>query len=296
MKPRHLLAALLVAAIWGLNFTIIHIGLRGMPPLVLAGLRFVIAALPCLILPRPRVSWPRFLGIGITLFVGQYGFLFVAMARGLPPGLASVALQLQAFLTILFAALLLRERPTPRQVAGGLVAFAGLAVIATTSGGDGVTAFGMWLCLASAICFAMGNVLLRGAGRVDMLAMIVWLSLIPPLPLFALSLWLDGPTAGIDALASISWSGVGAVAYIGVLSTVVGFALWGHLLKLYPAATVAPFALLVPVFGAASAWALVGERFGPMRLAGMALVLAGLGVVVVRVRRPAWLSLQEVRS
>lgn len=289
MKPQHIVLALLVAAIWGINFTVISIGLGSFPPLLLAALRFVIAALPALFLPRPNMPWPRFLWIGATLFLGQFALLFSGMAAGMPAGLASVALQAQAFLTILIASLFLRERPTSRQIAGTLVAFAGLFVIADTAGGADFSMAGLGLCLAAALCWAVGNVLLRGAGKVDVLSLVVWLSLIPPIPLLALSLLLDGPEKLGQALLTISWSGAGAVLYIAVLSTVLGFAIWGQLLKRYPAGTVAPFSLLVPIFGAASAATILGERFGPARIIGMAMVLAGLVIVVVPLGRTAFL-------
>lgn len=278
-----MLLALLVAAIWGINFTVISIGLGSFPPLLLAALRFVVASLPALVLPRPNVPWPRLFWIGATLFLGQFALLFTGMALGLPAGLASVTLQSQAFLTILIASIVLREKPTARQVAGSLVAFAGLGVIGLTVGGDFSTA-GLGLCLASALCWAFGNVLLRGAGKVDMLAMVVWQSLIPPVPLFALSMLLDGPTTIAHALTAMRWSGAGAVIYISVLSTILSYAIWGHLLKLYPAGTVAPFSLLVPIFGALSARMVLGEQFEATRVLGMMLILAGLVVVVAPLR------------
>lgn len=285
MKPRHIALALLVAAIWGINFTVIVIGLGSFPPLLLAALRFVVVAVPALVLPRPDLPWPRLVAIGATLFLGQFAFLFTGMAVGMPAGLASVTLQAQAFLTILIASLALRERPTPRQIAGTLVALAGLLVIARTVGGPDFSALGLGLCLAAASCWAVGNVLLRGAGKLDMLPLVAWASLIPPVPLFMLSLLLDGPDAIGQALLALDWNGVWAVLYISVLSTTLGFGIWGWLMKQYPAATVAPFSLLVPIFGAASAAIVLGERFGPARMTGMALIIAGLVIIAVPLGR-----------
>ncbi|MFK0209490.1 EamA family transporter [Agrobacterium sp. NPDC090283] len=284
MTPRHTLLAFLVAAIWGINFTIIQIGLGSFPPLLLAALRFMIAAIPALFLPRPAVPWPKFVAIGTTLFLGQFALLFTSMAFGMPAGLASVVLQSQAFLTILLASIVLREKPTPRQVAGSVIAFTGLTIIAGTIGSTGFSVTGLVLCLGAALCWAVGNISLRGAGKVDMLAMVVWLSLIPPLPLLGLSMLLDGPASIGSALSQVRLSGVSAVLYLSVLSTILCFAIWGHLLKRYPAATVAPFSLLVPLFGAASAAIVLGERFEVVRLAGMVAVLVGLVVVVAPFR------------
>lgn len=285
MKPRHILLALLVAAIWGTNFTVIHIGLVSFPPLLLVALRFVVAAIPALFVPRPDVPWPRFISIGAALFLGQFAFLFTGMKLGMPAGLASIALQSQAFLTILIAAIVLRERPAAHQIAGTLVAFAGLAMIARTAGGTDFSVIGLVLCLAAALCWAIGNILLRQAGKVDMFAMVAWLSLIPPIPLFGLSLFFDGPAALLHAFVTMTLSGLGTVLYISVLSTILGFAIWGQLLKQYPAGTVAPFSLLVPIFGAASAAIVLGERFEPTRIIGMTMIFLGLVILVIPLRR-----------
>lgn len=293
MKPQHIALALLVAMIWGVNFTVVTIALGSFPPLLLAALRFTIAALPALFLPRPKVPWPRFLALGATLFLGQFGLLFIGMAIGLPPGLASVTLQSQVFLTILIAAVVLHEKPTSRQICGTIVAFTGLIVIASTAGAAGFTYAGLGLALASAICWSIGNVLLRGTGKHDMFSLMVWLSVIPPLPFFGMSLLLNGPAAVTHALLTVNWISGGAVLYNAVLSTLVGYGIWGQLLKHYPAATVAPFSLLVPIFGVAAASLILGETFDAHRIVGMLLVFSGLMFVVLPLRRWFMSALQR---
>lgn len=276
MQPRHVALAVLLSIFWGLNFVVVTIALTDFPPLLLVSLRFVIAALPVLFLPRPAVSWPTMIAIGATLFIGQFALLFPAMAVGMPPGLASIALQVQAFITIGIAAATLGERPTVRQLAGSGIAFLGLVLIAATIGSNGVTLAGFLLLAGAAVFWSIGNVLLRRAGKVDMLPMMAWLSLIPPIPMLLLSFSIEGPERIAGAFTHANWLTVGAVLYIAVVSTTFGYASWGHLLKLYPAATAAPFALLVPVSGTISAMLILGETFGPLRLAGMVLILAGL--------------------
>lgn len=290
MKPIHVLAAVLVTAIWGVNFVVIRVGLNHFPPLLLTVLRFAVAALPVLFVPRPAVGAGRLIAIGLFLFVGQFVFLFSGMAAGMPAGLASITIQSQAFFTVIFAGLALRERPTARQLAGMAVAGSGLGLVGLSLGGD-LTALGLGLVLASAASWAMGNVLLRGAGQVDMFRMVVWLSLVPPVPVMALSLWLEGPAAITAAFGHAGWQAVAAVLYLAVPTTLLGFFIWAQLLKRYPAATVAPFSLLAPVFGTISAHLVLGETFGSLRLGGMALILAGLAVIVLPwgrlFRRPA---------
>jgi O-acetylserine/cysteine efflux transporter len=277
---RDLALALLVTVIWGVAFVATRIGLDDFSPPQLTALRFLIAALPVAFLPRPPVAWSALVTIGLTLFTGQFLFQFFGIAGGLPPGLASVIVQTQALFTVLFAAAALGERPARRQVIGMAAALVGVLLIAVTVG-QNLTAAGLALGLMSAVSWGIGNVLLKRLGRVDMLHLMVWLSLVPPLPSLALSMVLDGPAALGRSLLRSSWAGLAAALYLGLAATTFAYALWGGLLRRYPTATVAPFALLVPFVAALSTWMVFGERFGPVRLAGMAFVLLGLVLVAL---------------
>ena len=284
MTPGDTALGVLTAVLWGLAFVATRIGLDSFPPAQLAALRFVIAALPALVLPRPRIGWPLLVATGLTLYAGQFLFQFFGIAAGTPPGLASLIVHTQAFFTVALAAAVLRERPTARQVAGLVIAFAGLALIAATTGHD-LTALGFTLTLTSAVSWAIGNVLLKRVGVGASLALMVWLSVVVPLPALAVAVIADGPGALTRAVTTAAWSGWAAAAYLGVVGTIVAYTLWARLLRRYAAATVAPFALLVPVVGALASAAVFGERFPPLRLFGMACVLAGLAVVVLPVLR-----------
>ena len=253
-------------------------GLDSFSPPQLAALRFLIASTPVFVLARPA-PWRVLVPLGLALFAGQFLFQFFGIANGMPPGLASIVVQTQAFFTILFAAIVLRERPRRQQLAGIAMAFAGLGLIALTIGGD-LSGAGFVLTLGSAISWGIGNVLLKRVASVDMLALMVWLSLVPPIPSLALSMLTDG-RASFHAMARASWLGLAAVLYLGVIATVVAYAIWGRLLMRYPAATVTPFALLAPVVGAYSSSVAFGERFDGRRLTGMAFVLLGVAVTVL---------------
>ena len=270
----------MVATIWGINFSVIRIGLGTFPPLLLLALRFVIAALPVLFLPRPNVSWPRLIGIASALFIGQFSLLFLGMAHGMPAGMAAIVLQAQAFVTMLLAALVYGERLKANHFVGAALACAGLALIASSAGGSNFTTIGFVLVLGAAFSWAWGNVLLRGTGPVDMMALMAWLSLVPPIPLLILSALMEGPERMHYALTHITGSGIFAVLYLSVLSTTVGYGIWGKLVSEYPAAKIAPFALLVPVVGVLASGVLLGERFNASQLGGAVAVLAGLIVLV----------------
>ncbi|PYM84389.1 MAG: EamA family transporter [Candidatus Rokuibacteriota bacterium] len=280
MSPRDLGRALLVAVIWGLAFVATRIGLDDLTPPQLAAARFLIAALPVAVLPRPRVAWPALIAVGLTLFAGQFILQFFGIAGGMPPGLASVVVQTQALFTILFAAPLLHERPTALQTCGLILGLAGLAAIALTVGAD-LTLVGFVLTLGSAISWAVGNLLLKRLPPVPTLDLMVWLSLVPPAPALLLALALDGPGSIAQAVTGVTWRGLAAIVYLGAVATVLAYAIWGDLLRRYPAVAVTPFALLVPFVAAAGSALVFGERFGPLRLGGMALVLLGLAVIVL---------------
>ena len=275
-----------MAVVWGLAFVATRIGLDELSPPQLTAARFLIAAVPVLWLARPRVSWTWLIAVGLTLFAGQFLFQFFGIATGMPPGLASIVVQSQALVTIVLAALFLRERPTARQVAGVLAGAAGLAVIALTVGAD-LTPAGLGLTLVSPLSFAVGNVLWKRLPPTAPTALVAWLSLVPPIPALLVALAVDGPGGIAGSLASVSWRGAAAAIYLGAVATVLAYAIWGDLLRRYPTAVVAPFALLVPFVAAVSSALVFGERFGPLRLAGMALVLAGLAVIVLPVRGEA---------
>lgn len=282
MPIRHVALAVLVAAVWGCNFVAIRWGLDAYPPLLLVVLRFAVSALPVLVLPRPAVPWSRLLLLALFMFIMQFGFLFAGMQLGMPPGMASIVMQSQAFLTPAFAILALGERATMRQLAGGAVALAGLLLVTTTLDAS-MTVIGFALTLAAAASWAVGNVMQKSLGPVDRFALTVWLSLIPPLPALAASLAFESDL--LAALAATDLRAIGAVLYLAVISTWVGYACWGRLLALYPTAVVSPYALLIPIFGMGSSALVFGEQFGPLRLAGAALVMLGVAIASLSFRR-----------
>jgi O-acetylserine/cysteine efflux transporter len=287
MPARHLAAALLVVLIWGVNFVVIKVGLREIPPILLAALRFLLAAFPAvLFIARPQVPFARIAAYGFVMFSLQFALLFGGMYAGMPAGLASLALQVHVFITIALAVALAGEKPSAAQIAGAVLAFCGIGVIAAQSGGE-ATATGLLLVLLAAACWGVGNLLSKRLGTVDPLALVVWGSLVAFGPLIALSLALEGPARVVDSLQHVSLAGAGSVAYLVYPTTLLGFGIWSWLLKRHPAATVAPFTLLVPVVGFTSATLLLGEPLQSWKLLAAALVVAGLAINLFGGRLPS---------
>ncbi|MEU3872872.1 MULTISPECIES: EamA family transporter [Streptomyces] len=285
MRPFHTFLAVCVAALWGVNFVVIDAGLDRFPPLLFCALRFLAAAVPAVFLVgRPPVAWRWIIAVGLVLGVGKFGLLFIGMHVGMPAGLSSLVLQGQAVFTALFAVAALGERPGPRRLAGMAVAMAGIAAAAVDEGASGPLAG--FLCVVAAAAFwGVSNVLTRKAAPPDALRFTVWLSTVPVLPLLLLSLVFEGPRADLDALRSADLTGVGAVLFVAWVSTLLGFGAWGHLLRRYDASTVAPFTLLVPVFGMSSAFALLGEGVSPLRWCAAVLLVGGVALTSLPGRR-----------
>src|ERR1700724_223634 len=283
MKPYDVSLAVMVAVIWGLAFVASRIALDEFSPALMAALRFAVAAVPCLFVRKPKVSWPTLISISFTLFLGQFLAQAYGIAHGVPVGLSSVIVQSQALFTIGFAAIAFGERPTPVQTAGIAIAVVGLLMICGTVGYDfSVSAFA--ILLISPVSFAIGNLLLRRAQGAPMFDLFAWLCLTSAIPLFALTLAADGAAPTWHAVAHMSLTGLICMLSLGALSTSIAYWLWGRLLRDYPAAQVVPFALLVPFVGAAASTLVFGERFGPLRLSGMVIVVCGIAIMLLSKR------------
>jgi O-acetylserine/cysteine efflux transporter len=276
MKPVHILLAVCIAAIWGFNFVIIKVGVAAVPPFLLTGLRFLLCAVPAVfILPRPKAAWSYVVGFGLMLSIGQFVFLFLAVYLGMSASLASLVLQLQAFFTMFFAAFALKEFPKVFQVGGAALAFCGIGLIAFERW-SGPDALPLILCVIGAAGWGASNIIVKLAKPENAVGFVVWASSAAPIPLFAMSFWFEDHAKIAAVFFQPSVLGTIAIFYLAYLSTLFGYSAWNYLLKRYPAAIVAPFSLLVPLFGIASGIIVLGEGFDRFEIAGAALVISGL--------------------
>lgn len=278
----HLLLALAVVFVWGTNFVVIKWGLDDLPPFLFATLRFIFSALPWVFfIKRPNVPWRTLVGVGLLMGAGQFGLLYWAMQRDISPGLASLVIQSQVFFTIGMAVILSGERLRGLQYAALALAVSGYGVVAwqgATDPSTTVTLLGLSVVLAAAFSWACANMLVRTAGRVNMLAFVIWTSVFSIPPVLAISLALEGP-----ALIAQSVAGAGWVAWLAVLwqaagNTLFGFGSWNWLLARHPAATILPMALLIPIFGLLSSVVVLGEDMPGWKWLSAALVVGGLGL------------------
>ncbi|MBS1228401.1 MAG: EamA-like transporter family [Proteobacteria bacterium] len=275
---RHFLLALAVVAVWGSNFVVIKFALAHLPPLLFAALRFTLAWIPALfLLPRPAVRWQNLAAYGVLIGVGQFGLLYVAMNGFISPGIASLVIQVQVFFTIGLSMRVSGERVRPFQYVALVLASCGIAVILLHTDGT-TTPLGLLLVVLAALAWALANIAAKRGAPDNMLAYVVWASAFAIVPLFALSLAIEGADAALAGVRGADLSTWAAVAWQSWANTLFGYVAWGWLLARHPAATITPLALLVPVFGIGASALLLGESLPAWKLLAASLVLGGLAL------------------
>jgi O-acetylserine/cysteine efflux transporter len=304
MNIKDLTLALLVVTIWGANFTVIKLGLDGIPPMLLAALRFMLASLPAIFfVRRPEIHIRYLLSYGFTVGVGQFGCLFYAMHIGMPAGAASVILQAQAFFTLIFATILLRESVTRVQWLGLIIATIGLGLVGYNDQTSvlAIPQTALLLTLCGAASWGLSNIIVRKASasalshnkELDMFSLVVWSSLIPPLPLLGLAVYLNSPTELIESFTQLNGMSIFSIIYLAFGATLIGFGIWSKLLSKYSASKVAPLSLLVPVIGLLTARIVLNEQFSYYQWIGCLSIM--LGLLISSFRLPIFL-LRSSRS
>jgi O-acetylserine/cysteine efflux transporter len=276
MPIYHLLLALLVVFVWGGNFIFVKLGLNEMPPLLLCSMRFLLASIPAILFIKPPAAPFRMVVLyGIIMFGMQFALLFLGMYAGMPPGLASILVQVQVFFSILFAAFALKEIPTFWQIIGGLISFCGIGLVALHLDHHATLA-GFLLIISGAASWGIGNLITKRLAHVNMMSLIVWGSFVAFFPLMLLSLLFEGPSLIIHTFTHISWVGILSVAYIVYFSTWIGYGVWNYLICRYHVSVVVPFTLLVPIVAILSSVIFLHEPFQKWKLAAGLLVITGL--------------------
>ncbi|WP_338524677.1 EamA family transporter [Pseudomonas batumici] len=278
MQKKHLLLAVLVTAIWGLNFPITKLGLTSVDPLLLTALRFTLAALPWVFfIRRPQVALRWIAAYGMIFGVAMWGLINFGISLGVPPGAAALLIQTSAFFTLGWGVLLFREPLSGAQVIGALLAALGLACVLYDSPA-GESRAGLLLIVLSAVAWSLGNVLIKLSRVQEVFAFVVWASLFAPVPLFLLT-WLKSGSAPFVALAEQGGAGLmGSLAFQVYGATHLCYWGWNLLLREYPLSRVAPLSLLIPVFAILGSIMLLGVWPSPLGWMASALIFLALRV------------------
>ncbi|ROL64354.1 EamA family transporter [Pseudomonas chlororaphis] len=282
MQKKHLALAVLVTAVWGLNFPITKLGLAAIDPLLLTALRFTLAALPWVFfVKRPPIAMGWLVAYGLIFGVAMWALINVGIELGVPPGTAALLIQFSAFFTLGWGVLLFREHLSLGQILGVVLAVLGLFSIILSSPGQGTT-IGYALLLVSAFSWSVGNVIIKQSKVREMFAFVVWASLFPPIPLLALT-WLAHGPAPFTTLVS-HLEGVAVFSLLFQVYAATHFCYWGWnlLLREYPVSRVAPLSLLIPIFGIAGSVLMLGHRIDLNEGLSIALILSALVVGLMK--------------
>ncbi len=290
MKKNDIALALLAVLIWGLNFTVIKLGLSGVPSMLLVFLRYMATAFPAIFfIKKPKTEWKYIIIYGLFVGVLQFSSLFYAMELGMPAGLASIILQFQAFASPALAFIFLKEKLKTKQIIGSLIAVVGLALIAMETMTGGISEIpiqAILLTIATPVFWAASNIIARVASdkatakgdKLDMFGLVIWSSLIPPIPILIFALMLDSPETLINAIINMNGMSIFAVFYLAFGATLLGYGIWGMLVSKYPMGKVAPITLLVPIIGLLTANIVLHEQLSSMQWLGASIILSGLVV------------------
>jgi O-acetylserine/cysteine efflux transporter len=276
MGIKHLSLIFMLILVWGFNFVVIKWGLEGMPPVLLAAARFFFTAIPAIFFfKRPSIPFRRIALYGLVIFSLQFALFFIGMNLGVPPGLASILMQMHVFFSLLLAVLIFHEKVRIWQIVGALVSFSGIAVAALNVEKNTSLA-GFFLVIGAAAFWGTGSAISKTLGKVNMISLVVWGSMVAWPPLLLLSLLIEGPASALDAFKHLSWTSAGAVFYLSYLSTLFAYGLWSWLIHHLPLSTVAPFTLLVPVVALISSALVLGEPIQGWKIAASLLIIGGI--------------------
>lgn len=282
MQKKHLVLAVLVTLVWGVNFPLTKLGLRAIDPFVLTGIRFALAALPLVFfIKRPAVGFHYVAAYGLIFGLGMWGVINYGIQVGVSPGIASLIIQLSVFFSMGWGYVLFQEKIRRAQVLGAVLAVTGLGGIIATQHGDHAL-LGILLIVFSALAWSVGNVIIKQSGVKEIFSFMVWASLFPPIPLWLMAWWLHGSAAFANVGANLDLTAAGSILFQVYLATHFAYWGWNSLLKAYPVSTVAPLSLLIPVFGMTSSMLIIGERISTPNLLSIALIITGLAVGLYR--------------
>ncbi len=288
MKKKDIILAVILVTIWGVNFTVIKLGLDGVPSMLLVTLRYVLTAFPAIFfVKKPETEWKYIILYGLFVGIGQFACLFYAMEIGMPAGIASIVLQIQAFISPVMAMIFLNESIKSKQIIGFVIAASGLVIIGLENAKSGIDAIpftAIILSLLAPIFWAASNIVARIASdkalsdgkKLDMFSLVVWSALIPPIPMLGISLMLDTPQTILNVVTNLNGVSIFAIIYLAFGATLFGYGVWGSLLGRYPMGKIAPLPLAVPVIALISARIILNEHLSGMQWIGVVVILAGL--------------------
>jgi len=276
MNKSDFLLAVLVAFIWGINFSVIKLGLTSLDPFILSGMRFLLCALPLVFfIKRPNVPLKYIVSYGLLFGVGLWGIVSLGIHFGISAGMASLVLQMSAFFTVILASLILNECIDLSQKFAFAIAALGLTLIICVTDGS-VSTLGLVLVLLGALSMSFTNIIIKKSGTKNVFSFMVWASIFSPIPLFALAYLTQGEVVFTGFFENLDNMAIFSILFQVYPTTLLGYWIWNSLLHKYPASSVAPMGLLVPIFGLAGSYFIFLEEIGLIKIIASVLIVIAL--------------------
>lgn len=293
MKPLDVLIALMVPTLWGMGLVVAKPAVDLFPPMLLMAMRFgLTAAVLVWFVPVPRQALRALFLVALIGSTLQYGLTYNGL-RYLDASTTALIVQAEVPFLSLIAAFWLGERLGLRKLLGMAVAFLGIYLIAGEPRLEGQLV-GVGLVLAGAFMWAIGQVMMRRLGEIGGVTAIAWVSVMAAPQLLTASLLIEeGHWAHVRAAGFQVW---GAVIYLGLIMTAVGYACWYHILGRYEVNKAGPFILLTPVTSVIGGALFLGEEITVYILAGGALIMLGVAAIVLDRRRAAPITAPPVEE
>lgn len=276
MKKSDLILGILVMIVWGLNFSVIKLGVNEIDPLLLTAFRFSLATLPAIFfVKKPDVSWWYLMAYGWIFAIGVWGMATWSIEAGLSAGMASVLLQMNVAFGLLLGYLLLKEAVPLNKIMGSGLAISGLLLSLTVSDGS-VTQKGLILILLAALSWSLASIIIKKAKTKQVFAFNLWAMAYAPAPLFLIVYLQSGSDVFIQLAEQLNGKVIFSVLFQAYPVTLLGYWIWNRLLVSYPLTTVAPLTLLVPIFGLLGGVLFYQEEIGLIKLIASLCVISGI--------------------
>ena len=283
MKPMDILSAISVAIIWGMGFIIAKAAMEHFSPILLMALRFTLTALCMVWFFRPdpklfsKLFWIAFVSAAI-----QYSLTFTGVS-GIDASTAALLIQLEVPFAILLAAVVLGDKLTIRQGVGVSLAFCGAILIV----GEPKLANDMryvLMVIGGGFAWSLGQIMIKMMGVSGGFNLISSVAIFAAPQLFIASYLLEHNQ--LHQIATATPAAWAAVAYLGLVMTALGYAMWYRLLGLYDVNLVMPYLLLLPVASVVGGYLFLDEVLTIKIALGGLPALVGVAVITLRFKPP----------
>ncbi|WP_417526323.1 EamA family transporter [Marinomonas shanghaiensis] len=294
MKLRDFGLLFALMALWGLNFSVIKLGVSSVHPLILTALRFSFAVFPLIFfIKKPDVPWRYLIAYGLSFGVGVWGLTTLSIGAGVSAGMASLLLDMSVVSSLLVGWLCLNETMTRNKLLGAGLALLGLILIMYSEGGS-VTGQGLVLVLMASVFWSINGLIVKRANTKSIFAFNIWGMVFAPLPLLLLAVMLEGTQVITELPNQLTQWTLFSALFQAYPTTLLGYWFWNKMIMKYSVSSVAPMTLLVPVFGILGGYWFYDEAIQTSQIIAAVLIL--LGLFVGQMALPRFLPVKQYKG